>query len=67
MHTFLVLNPSAVTAWKVKSDGKGFEAKPCFQNSANKWAKADAALYSGMGRWGTWMAAGSSGGGGGGR
>lgn len=39
MHTFLVLNPSAVTAWKVKSDGKGFEAKPCFQNSANKWAK----------------------------
>lgn len=45
MHTLLVLNPSAVTSWEVKSDGKGFEAKPCFQNSANKWAKGDAARY----------------------
>lgn len=30
MHTFLVLNPSAVAAWKVKSDGKEFEAKSGF-------------------------------------
>lgn len=51
MHTFLVLNPSVVAAWKVKSGGKGFEAKPGFRNSANKQAKDAATFCRGVGRW----------------